>query len=124
MDIRVLKCSLQDKCGCPLQKTGECCTIYVLEDSVFLVSVSNENLEKECDRMKRMILSAVLFLVVFIGTYLIVCFLIPGMRLKLDAEPREYFIACITHMVGFKAAVSAVAALVVGALPWIFRKKV
>jgi len=46
------------------------------------------------------------------------------MRLKLDAEPREYFIACITHMVGFKAAVSAVAALVVGALPWIFRKKV
>ena len=66
--------------------------------------------------MKRMILSAVLFLVVFIGTYLIVCFLIPGMR--------EYFIACITHMVGFKAAVSAVAALVVGALPWIFRKKV
>lgn len=73
--------------------------------------------------MKRMILSAVLFLVVFIGTYLIVCFSIPGMRLKLDAEPREYFIACITHMVGFKAAVSAVAALVVGALPWVFRKK-
>ena len=88
------------------------------------MSVSNENLETECDRMKRMILSAVLFLVVFIGTYLIVCFLIPGMRLKLDAEPREYFIACITHMVGFKVAVSAVAALVVGALPWIFRKKV
>ena len=84
------------------------------------MSVSNENLETECDRMKRMILSAVLFF----GTYLIVCFLIPGMRLKLDAEPREYFIACITHMVGFKAAVSAVAALVVGALPWIFRKKV
>ena len=65
------------------------------------MSVSNENLKTECDRMKRMILSAVLFLAVFIGTYLIVCFLIPGMRLKLDAEPREFFIACITLLFGF-----------------------
>lgn len=107
-----------------LAKNGEMLYDICTERFRILVSVSNENLETECDRMKRMILSAVLFLVVFIGTYLIVCFLIPGMRLKLDAEPREYFIACITHMVGFKAAVSAVAALVVGALPWIFRKKV
>ena len=71
--------------------------------------------------MKRMVLSVVLFLAAFIGTYLIVCLLFP---LKLHAEPREYFVASITHMVGFKMAVSAVVALIVGAFPWIFRKKI
>ena len=52
--------------------------------------------------MKKKTVSIVLFLIAFISTYLIICFAIPGMRIKLEAEPIEIFFKSITHMVFFK----------------------
>jgi len=72
--------------------------------------------------MNRKIGSAVLFLIVFIGTYLIVSFAIPGMRIKLDAEPIEVFRKSVAHMMPFKTMVSLAAALICGAIPLLLRK--
>ena len=67
-------------------------------------------------------LSAILFLITFVATYLFVCFVIPGMRIKLDAEPIELFIESIKHMILFKTMISLVVASVVGAVPFLHRK--
>ena len=45
------------------------------------------------------ILSIILFIVGFIVTYLIMCYCIPGLRIKLAAEPMEYFIESIKYPV-------------------------
>lgn len=66
--------------------------------------------------MKKKTLSVVLFLVVFVVTYLIICFAIPGMRIKLAAEPMEYFLKSISHMVFIKAVISFVIAFIAGAI--------
>ena len=68
-------------------------------------------------------LSSILFLITFVATYLFVCFGIPGMRVKLDAEPIELFIESIKHMMLFKTMISFVVASVVGAVPFLLRKK-
>ena len=68
-------------------------------------------------------LSAILFLITFVATYLFVCFGIPGMRIKLDAEPMELFFESIKHMMLFKTMISLVVASVVGAVPFLLRKK-
>lgn len=68
-------------------------------------------------------LSAILFLITFVATYLFVCFVIPGMRIKLDAEPIELFIESIKHMMLFKTMISLVVASVVGAVPFLHWKK-
>ena len=68
-------------------------------------------------------LSAILFLITFVATYLFVCFGIPGMRIKLDAEPIELLIESIKHMMLFKTMISLVVASVVGAVPFPLRKK-
>ena len=73
--------------------------------------------------MKKKILSAALFVIAFIATYLVICFAIPGMRIKLDAAPTEYFFKSITHMAFFKTIVSLVVALILGATPWVSGKK-
>ena len=73
--------------------------------------------------MKKKTLSLSLFVIIFIATYLIVCFAIPGMRIKLEAELMEYFFMSITHMVFFKVIVSLAAALIFSAIPFIFWKK-
>ena len=48
--------------------------------------------------MNKKALSAILFLIIFVAVYLFICFGIPGMRIKLEAEPVELFFASITHM--------------------------
>lgn len=73
--------------------------------------------------MKKKGLSVILFLISFVATYLFVCFGIPGMRIKLDAEPIELFIESIKHMMLFKTMISLVVASVVGAVPFLLRKK-
>ena len=73
--------------------------------------------------MKKKIISVALFLIAFIATYLIICFAIPGMRIKLEAEPIEIFFKSITHMVFFKTMLSFVVALIIGAIPLFFWKK-
>jgi len=73
--------------------------------------------------MKKILISLAIFLITFIATYLIICFAIPGMRIKLDAAPMEYFFKSITHMAFFKTIVSFVIALILGAIPLCLRKK-
>ena len=73
--------------------------------------------------MKKKILSLSLFIIAFIATYIIICFAIPGMRIKLEAAPMEYFCKSIAHMVFFKTIVSLAVALIFGAIPVIFWKR-
>lgn len=68
-------------------------------------------------------LSSILFLITFVATYLFVCFGIPGMRIKLDAEPIELFIESIKHMMLFKTLISILVASVFGAVPFLLWKK-
>ena len=51
-----------------------------------------------------------LFVVVFIATYFVLCYL-PSLRIKLFAPPMEYFVESIKHMVFFKSLVSVVVGL-------------
>lgn len=73
--------------------------------------------------MKKASIALLLFVIVFVATYLVICFAIPGMRIKLDAAPAEYFLASIRHMAFVKTAASLVAALIVGTIPLFFRKR-
>jgi len=73
--------------------------------------------------MKKKTISLALFVIAFIATYFIICFAIPGMRIKLEATPMEYFFKSITHMVFFKTTISLVVSLLFGAIPLIFGKK-
>ena len=73
--------------------------------------------------MKRKTVLLVLFLIIFITTYMILCFAIPGMRIKLEAEPMNYFLASISHMVLFKAAISFVIAIVLVIIPLLVKRK-
>jgi hypothetical protein len=52
----------------------------------------------------------ILFVVVFIATYFVLCYL-PSLRIKLFAPPMEYFVESIKHMVFFKSLVSVVVGL-------------
>ena len=73
--------------------------------------------------MNRKGLSAILFLITFVAAYLFICFGIPGMRIKLEAEPVVLFIESIKHMMLFKSMISLVVASVVGAVPFLIWKK-
>ena len=68
-------------------------------------------------------LSVILFLISFVAAYLFICFGIPGMRIKLEAEPMELFIESIKHMMLFKSMISLAIAAVIGAIPLFSRKK-
>ena len=85
-------------------------------------SSSLDDLEKR-EEMKKKGLSAILFLITFIATYLLICFGIPGMRIKLEAEPMELFIKSIKHMMLFKTLISILVASVFGAVPFLLWKK-
>lgn len=52
----------------------------------------------------------ILFVVVFIATYFVLCYL-PSLRIKLFAPPMEHFVESIKHMVFFKSLVSVVVGL-------------
>ncbi len=54
----------------------------------------------------------ILFVVVFIATYFVLCYL-PSLRIKLFAPPMEYFVESIKHMVFLKSIVSVVVGLLV-----------
>lgn len=73
--------------------------------------------------MNKKALSAILFLITFVAVYLFICFGIPGMRIKLEAEPMELFIESIKHMMLFKSMISLAIAAVIGAIPLFSRKK-
>ena len=73
-------------------------------------------------RNKKLV-SIILFVVGFVVTYLIMCYCIPGLRIKLDAEPMEYFIESIKTSVIFKSVVSCILAILLAMLPHITKNK-
>jgi len=52
----------------------------------------------------------IVFIIVFISVYLGTCYLIPGLRIKLDAEPMVYLMESIKSMVLVKSVASFLAA--------------
>lgn len=61
--------------------------------------------------MKKLLLSILIFIIAFMGTYIIICYL-PGMRIKLFAPPGEYFIESIMHTVLLKSIISSLVGLI------------
>lgn len=74
-------------------------------------------------RTKRTKLSLILLVVVFAAVYLTMSFAIPGFRIKLEAEPAVVFVETLKILWPFKAAVSLIAAALVGILPLVIGKK-
>jgi len=72
--------------------------------------------------MEKNTVSIILFIAMFIAIYLAISFAIPGMRIKLEAEPMEYFVESIKHMAFIKSAVSLVVALFAAMLPKVPKK--
>ena len=68
------------------------------------------------------ILSFILFIVGFILTYLITCYCIPGLRIKLAAEPMTYFIESIKYAAIFKVVISCIVGIILATLPHIIKK--
>lgn len=56
--------------------------------------------------MKGKCLSAVFGIAAFVAAYLACCYLIPGWRIKLEADTLTYFWASVTHMVPLKGLIS------------------
>ena len=68
--------------------------------------------------MKRMVLSALLGIVGFCAAYLCLCYLVPGWRIKLEAEPFVYFVKSLQHMAFLKVLISVVAGVMLAAIPY------
>lgn len=67
--------------------------------------------------MKRKMCSLILAIVTFIAAYMIMSFAIPGFRIKLEAEPAVVSCGNAENPLPFKAAVSLIAAVLIGGLP-------
>jgi len=63
-----------------------------------------------------------LFLTIFFATYLLICFAVPGFKIKLAAHPVEYFLKSIGHMVFIKFTMSSVLAFTALAAVLLIRK--
>ena len=72
--------------------------------------------------MKNKMLSIVLFIVGFIGTYFFMCFCIPGLRIKLAAEPMEYLRESIKYLVVCKTIISCISGMILATIPYLIRK--
>ena len=73
--------------------------------------------------MKKKMVLMVIFVLAFIVTYTLLCFVYPGGKMALEATPFDYIRLALTHMALFKILVSLVVALVVGAIPMIVERK-
>ena len=66
--------------------------------------------------MKKAVVFTTLFLATFALSYLACCYLIPGFRIKLAADPWAYFLASIRHMALIKTLISLTLGLMVGGI--------
>ncbi len=73
--------------------------------------------------MKRKMCSLILAIVTFIAAYMIMSFAIPGFRIKLEAEPAVVFVETLKILWPFKAAVSLIAAVLIGGLLLVLGKR-
>lgn len=70
--------------------------------------------------MIKKLVSLIIFVVFFIGTYVALCYLMP---IKLSAEPWEYFIASAKDMVWLKGLISLVIGLAMSIVPSMIKSK-
>lgn len=73
--------------------------------------------------MKKKILPIILFVIVFVVCYISLCYMVPGLRIKLAAEPMEYFTKSIQQMIPLKSAISAIVALIAAGITMTIGKK-
>ena len=59
----------------------------------------------------------------FIITYLVMCYCIPGLRIKLNTKPMEYFIESIKNTAIFKSVVSCIIGTTLAVLPHFIKKR-
>ncbi len=58
--------------------------------------------------MKRIMVSAAICIVVFVASYVGLCYLVPGLRIKLAADAVTYFNESIRHMILLKSIISLI----------------
>lgn len=73
--------------------------------------------------MKKLLCRMGLFVLTFCVAYLACCYLIPGWRLKLAADPITYFWATVGSMVPLKTGISLAAALAVSVVLQLIKKR-
>ena len=66
--------------------------------------------------MKKFLIAALLFLAVFCLSYIGCCYLIPGFRIKLEADCLTYFLESLRFMVLVKSGLSALPAAAAAAI--------
>lgn len=59
----------------------------------------------------------ILFVFGFILTYLFLCYCVPSLRIRLDADPLTYFIESIKNSMIFKTIISSIVGLIFSFLP-------
>ena len=74
-------------------------------------------------KQKRIVFSVILAIVIFIAVYLFMRLAIPGFRVKLEAAPDVVFLENLKIIWPFKAAVSLIAAVLIGGLPLVLGKR-
>ena len=62
--------------------------------------------------MKKLLISVILAIIVFVAVYVAQCYMVPGWRIKLAAPAMEYFAASLRHMVLLKGLIAGAAAAV------------
>lgn len=60
--------------------------------------------------MKKLLISVILAVIVFVAVYVAQCYMVPGWRIKLAAPAMEYFAASLRHMVLLKGLIAGAAA--------------
>ena len=73
--------------------------------------------------MKKKTLSGLSFVIPFIAAYIILCFVLPGAKMALEATTLDRIWVAITCMALFKIVISLVVAAIVGVLPKIVGKR-
>ena len=73
--------------------------------------------------MKKSSISVIWFVLVFIVTYFICSFCIPGWRIKLEADAMTVLIETLKIMMPIKVMISLVAGVIAGAIPFFIRNK-
>ena len=73
--------------------------------------------------MKKVGASVALFAIAFIAAYLACCYLIPGWRIKLEADTVTYFIESVRHMAFIKGLIALAVGSAAGAVPLLAGKK-
>ncbi len=58
--------------------------------------------------MKKMMVSAAIFIVVFVISYIGLCYFVPGLRIKMAADAVTYFRESICHTIFLKSIISCV----------------